>query len=47
MSALFLTMFVSVGIVVLAILGLVSAFSRGDHEHADRLRALPLDDDNP
>jgi hypothetical protein len=47
MSALILTLFVSGGLVFMAIIGLVSAFSRGDHEHGDRLRALPLDDDNP
>jgi hypothetical protein len=47
MNALLLTMFVSGGIVALAILGFFAAHARGEHEHADRLRALPLDDDNP
>ena len=47
MSALTLTLFVSGGIVALALIGFFAAFARGEHEYADRLRALPLDDDNP
>ncbi len=47
MNALTLTLFVSGGVVALAILGFFWAFARREHEYADRLRALPLDDDTP
>jgi hypothetical protein len=45
MSALTLTLFVSGGVVVLAIIAFFAAVVRRDHEHADRLAMLPLDDD--
>jgi hypothetical protein len=47
MNALTLTLFVSASVIALAILGFLWAFARREHEYADRLRTLPLDDDSP
>ena len=47
MNALVLTLFVSGGIVAIALIGFFAAYARGENEHAERLRSLPLDDDNP
>ena len=46
MSALSLTLFVSGGVVAMAIIAFFAAVVRRDHEHADRLSSLPLDDDS-
>jgi hypothetical protein len=46
MNALFLTLFVSLGIVVLALLGFGFTHRQRDLEHADRLSLLPLEDDD-
>ncbi len=45
MNVLILQVFVSLMLVVLAVLGLLYSVRHGDHEHADRLSLLPLDDD--
>jgi hypothetical protein len=46
MNALFLTLFVSAGLVLLALLGFAASVVRKDHEHNDRLAGLPLEDDH-
>lgn len=45
MNALYLTLFVSLGLVAGAILLFATGWQRKDHDHADRLSLLPLDDD--
>jgi hypothetical protein len=45
MNAILLTLFVSLGVVVLALLGFGFSFRQRDLEHADRLSLLPLEDD--
>ena len=45
MNVLVLQVFVSLMLVVLAVVGLLYSVKHGDHEHADRLSILPLDDD--
>ncbi|MFT7581828.1 MAG: hypothetical protein ACI9MR_003506 [Myxococcota bacterium] len=47
MNALVLTLFVSLGLVVLGLIFFLSSYLRGDNEHADRLALLPLADDDP
>ena len=47
MNALVLTLFVSLGLASLLLLGFVVSIRRGDHEHADRLSMMPLDDEPP
>jgi len=45
MNVLVLQVFVSLMLVLIAVLGLLYSVKHGDHEHADRLSLLPLDDD--
>ena len=45
MNVLILQVFVSLMLVLLAVLGLRYRVKHGDHEHADRLSLLPLEDD--
>lgn len=45
MTALVLTLFVSLGLAFLAILLFAHGVVQGDHDHADRLSLLPLDED--
>lgn len=47
MSALAITLFCSGGILAVTLLAFFSAHSRREHEHADRLSLLPLEEDNP
>ena len=47
MSVLPLQVFVSLMLVVGAVLALAYSLKQADHEHADRLSLLPLDDDAP
>jgi hypothetical protein len=44
-NALTLTLFASGGIVSLMLVAFFAAWRRKDHEHADRLSLLPLDED--
>ena len=46
MSALVLTLFVSLGLGVLGVLLFAHGVAQGDHEHVDRLSLLPLIDDD-
>ena len=45
MNALVITLFCSGGIVALMLVAFFAAWRRKDHEHADRLSLLPLDED--
>lgn len=45
MNALGLTLFVSACLLVYGLVQFVSAWSRREHQHADRLSLLPLADD--
>ncbi len=45
MNVLALTLFVSIGLVALLLLGFVKMIRDGDIDHADRLSLLPLEDD--
>lgn len=45
MNALLLTMFVSSVLAVLGLALFVNMVKQKDHEHADRLSLLPLEDD--
>ena len=45
MSALYLTLFVSLMLVALFVAGFVHGVYQRDHDHLDRLSLLPLDDD--
>lgn len=45
MSVLPLQVFVSLMLVVAAVVALAYSLKQGDHEHADRLSLLPLEDD--
>ena len=45
MNALIVTLFVSGGLVALGLLAFLAAFRQRDHEHADRLSLLPLEED--
>lgn len=45
MNAIYLTLFVSLGLVALAVLSFVWRASQGEDEHSARLSLLPLDDD--
>jgi hypothetical protein len=44
-TALLLTLFVSLVLGALGVLGFVRGVVAGDHEHADRLSLLPLQND--
>lgn len=46
MNALLLTLFVSLVLAGLGVLLFVHGVVQGDHEHADRLSLLPLEDDD-
>jgi hypothetical protein len=46
MNVLSLQVFVSLMLVLSAVVALVYSVRQGDHEHADRLSLLPLDDDD-
>lgn len=45
MNALYLTLFVSLGLVAGALLLFAAGWRQRDHEHVDRLSLLPLEDD--
>jgi high-affinity Fe2+/Pb2+ permease len=45
MNAMFLTLFVSAVLFVYGLVQFAAAWVRRDHQHADRLSLLPLDDD--
>lgn len=45
MNVLIIQVFASLMLVALAVLGLLYSVKHGDHEHADRLSLLPLEDD--
>ncbi|HEY1098657.1 MAG TPA: cytochrome oxidase [Myxococcota bacterium] len=45
MNALVLTLFVSALLFVYGLVQFAVAWARRDHQHADRLALLPLDDD--
>jgi len=45
MSVLSLQVFVSLMLVLAAVVGLLYSVKQADHEHADRLSLLPLEDD--
>lgn len=45
MNALLLTVFVSLMLAAGAVLFFAWGWSKGDHQHADRLALLPLEDD--
>lgn len=45
MNALYLTLFVSLGLVAGALLLFAAGWRQKDHDHADRLSLLPLEDD--
>lgn len=45
MNALYLTLFVSLGLVAGALLLFAFGWRQRDHDHADRLSLLPLEDD--
>lgn len=45
MNAILLTLFVSLALVGLGLLLFAHGVSQRDHEHADRLSLLPLDED--
>lgn len=47
MNALYLTLFVSLGLVAGALLLFAAGWRRKDLDHADRLSLLPLEDDAP
>jgi hypothetical protein len=44
-NALYLTLFVSTVLLVSGLVSYVGAWRRRDHQHADRLSLLPLEDD--
>jgi nitrogen fixation-related uncharacterized protein len=46
MSALVLTLFVSLGLGALGVLLYANGVHQGDHEHTDRLALFPLHDDD-
>jgi len=46
MNALLLTLFVSLVLAGLGVLLFIHGVVQGDHEHADRLSLLPLEDDD-
>jgi nitrogen fixation-related uncharacterized protein len=46
MNVLSLQVFVSLMLVLSAVVALLYSVKQGDHEHADRLSLLPLDDDD-
>lgn len=46
MSALVLTLFVSLGLAGLGVLLYAHGVHQGDHEHTDRLSLFPLHDDD-
>lgn len=45
MNALVLTLFISLSLAGLGVLGFFAAARQRDHDHSDRLSLLPLDDD--
>lgn len=45
MNVLIIQVFVSLMLVAMAVVGLLYSVKQGDHEHADRLSLLPLEDD--
>ncbi len=45
MNVLIVQVFVSLMLVLMAVVGLLYSVKHGDHEHADRLSLLPLEDD--
>ena len=47
MNVLALQVFVSLMLVAGAVVALLYSVKQADHEHADRLSLLPLDDDDP
>jgi hypothetical protein len=46
MNALLLTLFVSTVLLASGLVSFIGAWRRRDHQHADRLSLLPLDDDS-